>query len=166
MQLLTDKEKDEISISEWPSTRKLLIRELVELAKIPNYKPFFPPYGRYDPMLYDTALTTIDLISNPLPNSLAPTVVDILSEIVNNKIDRGIPYNPTAESPDIGLSAYLLAVTVRSGFLESLHNQRFASELVDACTNIAYFIMENFQKPEYRYFTYCDTFSNLLLAKP
>jgi hypothetical protein len=164
-QLLTDKEKDEIKFSDWPNSRMLLIRQLAEIAKSSQFSPLFYPYGKYETMLFDTALTTIDLISNPLSDILATTVVDILSTIVKAKNNNGIPYNNKQKYADIGLSAYLLSLIVRPGFLHSLNNTAFSSELTKIGIDIAHFLLKYYQNPKYKTFTYCDTFSNLLLIK-
>jgi len=165
LHLLTDKEKDDIGVVDWPNTRKLLIRELLEVAKTSPTKLFFPPYGHFDNMVFDTALTTIDLISNPLPNTLVPLVIDILSEIINSRIDNGIPYNQNVTTPDIGLSSYLLTIIVRPGFIESLHNKNFASKLCQESINLVNFILESYQKPKYYDFTECKSFSMILFTK-
>ena len=115
--------------------------------------------------MYETALTTLDLITNPLPAPLAPTAVDILSVILDQRVGDAIPFNPYTHIPDIGMSAYVLALTVRPGFLESLESHHVSKRLIEAATKLTRFIGSNFHEPTYLTNTHCDTVSNILYMR-
>ena len=164
--LFSAEEQNELGLLDWSHIKTQLIRELIQLTRSSAFNPFCPPYGHYETMVFDTALTTIDLVSNPLPQTLIPLVVDMLSAIIGHLTNGGIPYNLNLETPDIGMSGYLLSLIGRPGFLDSLGNVGLAWELQKVGDEIASFIIDNYQSNEFRDYTYCDTFANTMLLYP
>ncbi len=165
-EMFTKDEIERLRLSDWENVKTLLVKELIELSKGSALNPFWMPYGTYKGLIFETALMTIDLVSDPLmPSSLAPTIVDILSEILAHIASDGIPYNTLSSQPDIGISSYLLSLIVRPGFVDSLGNLGFEKTLSGQSEKLAKFILDNYRNPLYRKYTHCDTISTLLTLK-
>jgi hypothetical protein len=164
LELLTQDEIDRLRLAEWPKTRRMLLRELMNLSKATSFSPLFPPYGNHELMAFDTALTTIDFISQPLDGMLAPLAADVLSRILASRINGAIPYGRGLDSPDVGMSAYFLSIITRQGFLENLGDSALVRKLLNAAAKVMEFLVKCHRQRNYRKYTYCDTLANLLLT--
>lgn len=85
-------------------------RGLAAQATIGESAPLWRPYGGQHEMVYDTALTTIDLLPRPTPRSLRSVVQRAITSILAREIDGGIPYGPADNEPDVGMSALMLHI--------------------------------------------------------
>lgn len=155
--------EDIISMLEkWGSWKRELFGEFINFSAISPYRPFWEPYGSYETMLYDTALTTIDLIADDFPPYVENVITQILSGIMSKKKGNGIPKTPWSDHPDIGMTAFFLSIVLRPSFLGRLSDRLFLKRLEKETRNLLKFLNDEYENSDYWEYTYCDTLPNLL----
>ncbi|MFC1412267.1 TIR domain-containing protein [Streptacidiphilus sp. N1-12] len=143
-------------------TVELLIQELVEGAVTSVRAPLWSPYGAYPQMLFDTALSTIDLLPNPTPPPLLSTVTRAILHIVSFERDGGIPYHPGSELPDIGLSCLLLSILLRRLLLDDDLSYQVRSKMEKVARSTADFITNSWLEERFWKHTYTSTIQGIL----
>jgi hypothetical protein len=168
-EILTRREEEELGLSDWAERKKILFRELANMAldAANPFTPFWKPYAGYARMIYVSSLSTIDLISDTFPEALEPAVIQVLSEIMTHEMSGGLPFEPSMDIPDLGITAYFLSLVARETFLRKFQDRRFVDTLVQFCHRSTEFLLQHYPKQGiYQRLTYCDTLPNLLLLSP
>jgi hypothetical protein len=107
--------------------------QLVESeSKTPSarYAPLWEPYGHSERMLYDSALTTIDFLTlyrRPPWSSVCAA----LRRLAEQRVQKGLPYDPSSREPDVGVSVYFAMICYRPRVAEQLL-ARGATAVLDA----------------------------------
>jgi hypothetical protein len=127
------------------------------------YAPLWKPYGGSARMLYDSALTTIDFLTL-YPRPPWSSVCAALQFLAENRSRGGLPYDPGAAYPDIGVSIYFVALCSRPPVAQQLA-ARGATAALDATRDCLAFALTNWEKPAAVQRTYCDTLANALLLR-
>ena len=145
-------------------SRREIRSNLAKLSSSGSHSPFWLPYAKMEAMVYDTALTTVDLLPRPIRKSLRLPVARVLSEILNKAIDGGIPYEPRQRFADIGSTALML-FTIASLLARDEKMASILTEwnLAQAIPSLVQFILENWEVEDAWRFTYSDTLAYLLL---
>jgi hypothetical protein len=127
------------------------------------YAPLWVPYAKMGAMVFDTALTTIDLVPRPIKKNLRVPVARALNEIFVHAIHGGIPYGPDEKTPDIGMSALgmftLASLTARDEEMASILDQWKLIKYIDS---LAKFLLNNWTVESAWRMTYSDTLAYLL----
>lgn len=161
----TEEEKSNLKLSEWNDVCKKLHRELKNLSSISNFKPFWKPYGGNKPLLFETALTTIDLLSYPLNNDLNSVIVDILYSMLERmNPDGGIPYNLDETKSDFGMSLYFYSLISRNTILSCIENKAILGMFINSRQKLENYINNNRTHFTKHRFTHCDTIAPVLFV--
>lgn len=164
---LSQQEKARLKLDDWASERTVLLRELVSLSMESSQSPFWPPYGGYASDLMYTAVATLDFLSDFVAPFIKTTIIDVISTIQGYAVCHGIPYFLDSANADIGMTAHFLSVILRPKLLFALENFTFVKHLLDFATELANFLVVNFENERFRKVTDCDTLSNaLLISQP
>ncbi|MDI5982531.1 TIR domain-containing protein [Amycolatopsis magusensis] len=139
-----------------------LIQELVNGAVSTQRAPLWSPYGSYPQMLFDTALSTIDLLPNPTPASLAPTVTRAILHIAAHERDGGIPYYSESKIPDIGMSSLMLSVLIRRTLLDDSLAAQTRDSLERLAHSLTTFITQSWSDDRFWAYTYTSTIQGIL----
>jgi hypothetical protein len=114
-------------------------------------------------MVFDTALTTIELLPHPIERSLRVPVARVLNEIVGHAIDGGIPYGPDQKAPDIGMSALALFILISRITDDDKMASTLAQWNVTAhISRLAEIILNNWAVEGAWHLTYSDTLAYIL----
>jgi hypothetical protein len=129
-------------------------------SPLSGYAPFWKPYGNLPRMTWDTALTSVDLLSLCM-NPPWDTIIDVLVTLASN-VNDGLPFDPSSAEPDLGMSMYFAAVCFRQEVETKLTrpNNRQALEAAKRCLD---FCVLHHDEAKYWQHTYCDTVANALL---
>jgi hypothetical protein len=114
-------------------------------------------------MVFDTALTTIELLPHPMKESLRVPVARVLNEIASHAINGGIPYGPGEKKPDIGMSALTLFILISRITGDDKMAATLAQwNLTAHIPRLAGFILDNWAEETAWHLTYSDTLAYLL----
>lgn len=143
-----------------PSSEHLL-EALRDLSINSTQRPFWEPYGGLRPMLFDTALTTIELIPTRLLGSLADLIAEILGTIARHVGERLLMFGPDAMNEDVGISClYLSAFRRASPYIASYGN---FGEIEAVYQKLTLEIPKVWHIERYWRYTYVDTVASTLL---
>jgi pimeloyl-ACP methyl ester carboxylesterase len=143
--------------------RREIRGHLSRLSSYGPHAPFWIPYAKTSAMVFDTALTTIELLPHPVEKSLRVPVARVLKEIASHAIDGGIPYGPRENTPDIGMSALALFIlTSRITGDDKMASILARWNLTTHIPRLAEFIMDNWTVEAAWRLTYSDTLAYLL----
>jgi hypothetical protein len=124
--------------------------------------PFWTPYGGYSRMLYDTALTTVDLLTL-LPRPPWDSIFFVLNALAKRAtLDGGLPYSPERDKADVGLSAYFAALCHRSAVVGAGSADSRWEGIASAGKSALDFAVSASLGGPLAQYTYCDTVANIL----
>jgi hypothetical protein len=136
---------------------------LSRLSSNGTYAPFWVPYAKMNAMVFDTALTTIELLPHPMKKSLRVPVARVLKEVMEHAIDGGVPYAPDEKTPDIGMSALALFILISRITSDDKMASTLAQwNLTEHIPRLAEFILKNWAVESAWRLTYADTLAYLL----
>jgi hypothetical protein len=161
--ILSEEERKEIDFSEWQKVNKEFMRYMVELSTSSKEYPFFEPYGHNKPLIFETALTTIDLLPNPYTKEIALILSNIISAMLDFCVDGALPYNPYEKTPDVGMTTYFLYLISRKGIMECIKDSSLRKRIDDIANPMLNFVLKNYENKEYLKHTHCDTIASSLL---
>ncbi len=147
--------------------RGSLIMRLESEARSPNnpYSPLWEPYGHSPKMAFDSALTTIDFLTL-LEQPPWEVMISALRHISCNQVADGLPYDPTCDLPDIGISTYFAAICCRWRMTEHLRSTPVGRDIMRIASQCLAFAIFRWNETRFMTRTYCDTVSNGLLFSP
>jgi hypothetical protein len=124
-----------------------------------SYAPLWLPYGHSPKMVYDSALTTIDILTL---FSRAPwsCIVRALQFLATNRSGGALRYDPESQA-DVGTSVYFASICYRPRVTEHLVLDGKIGVLKAAYDCLA-FAIANLENSEATRKTYCDTLANAL----
>jgi hypothetical protein len=142
-----------------------LMLALESEARSPTtYAPLWEPYAHRGRMIYDSALTTLDLLTL-LTDPPWNIVVAALYHLARGKMELGLPYDPSLDKPDVGISAYFATICRRGPVLQRLRTTEGEDSILSAADDCIDFVLKEWGNPIYMERTYCDTVANGLLLK-
>jgi pimeloyl-ACP methyl ester carboxylesterase len=143
--------------------RREVCSHLSRLSSYGPHAPFWLPYANTSSMVFDTALTTIELLPHPIKESLRVPVARVLNEIASHAIDGGIPYGPGEKESDIGMSALTLFILIsRITDDDKMATTLGQWNLIAHIPNLAEFILNKWKAEAAWHLTYSDTLAYLL----
>jgi len=161
----TKKDIEKLNIPEWNDVYIMLLSELKNQSSSSNFKPFWEPYGENKIFIFATALTTIDLLSTQMNNSLNSVTVDILYSILGKmNDDGGIPYSLDLEESDFGITLYFYAIIANNILISSTENEKIREKFDNAKTNLENYLVNNFEHFEKSTYTHGDNLAPIFFV--
>jgi hypothetical protein len=145
--------------------KETLLQLLESECKDPEtgYAPLWVPYGRFKPMIYMSALTTIDLLTlyREPPWHL---ILEALHYLALQRKGAALPYDPSQDSPDIGMSSFFAMICYRPNVRAQLLALQ-DKDVLDAARDCLQFAIGAWDQSEFWKYVYVDTIANALLLR-
>jgi len=141
-----------------------LLLALDSEAKSPTteYSPLWEPYGHSQRMLYDSSLTTLDLLTL-LSDPPWDTIIAALAHIAAGQVQGALPYDPSSKTGDVGISTYFAVLCRRQRVSTQLQQTSEGRTILATADKCLEFSLRNWAKEPHTRKTYCDTIANGLL---